>query len=240
MLIDIERELDEHPKDFLRQPIISKTTCPYMPRLAALYHAGFDAADVEKVKDPQFGNPKISYNGFTLSTLQQYYYLDLILKRDDNLSEWNLITDIGGGYGNMCRIAHRLGFQGKYEIYDFPIMHKLQRAYFENHPGYYFETGFNSWKVHQELLQNIQPCDTKKSIMIATHSLNEMPLKDREKVISGLGHDRFIFVYNTQFDGINNIKWFADLAKQLDDRYDIVDIGCVTNTRARVMLGTKK
>ncbi len=45
------------------------------------------------------------------------------------IQEFGTIVEFGGGYGSLCRLAHRLGFRGKYIIFDLPEQCALQRYY---------------------------------------------------------------------------------------------------------------
>ena len=72
--------------------------------------------------DPVTGNPTYCIDKFSLVTLQSSLYLRTMLKKF-NLDTIDEIHDIGGGYGNMAWTLRNYGYDKKYIIYDFPIMH---------------------------------------------------------------------------------------------------------------------
>ncbi len=50
-------------------------------------------------------------------------------KSGERVESLHLIVEFGGGYGSFCRQVHRLGFRGKYVIFDLPELSGLQRYY---------------------------------------------------------------------------------------------------------------
>ena len=49
-----------------------------------------------------------------------------------HLEDMGSIIEFGGGYGAMCAIARRMGFEGKYTLVDLPEMTLLQEYYLSN------------------------------------------------------------------------------------------------------------
>ena len=45
------------------------------------------------------------------------------------ISDMDFIFEFGGGFGDMCRLIHRLGFSGRYVIHDLPEFLALQRFF---------------------------------------------------------------------------------------------------------------
>src|SRR6266852_1379011 len=45
------------------------------------------------------------------------------------ISDARFVVEFGGGYGTLCRLVHRLGFQGTYVVFDLPEGAALQRFY---------------------------------------------------------------------------------------------------------------
>jgi hypothetical protein len=50
-------------------------------------------------------------------------------KTGKNFTDLDFIFEFGGGYGNLYRLIHKLGFHGKYIIFDFPVFSALQKFY---------------------------------------------------------------------------------------------------------------
>ncbi len=112
------------------------------------------------------------------------------------------IHDVGGGYGNMAWTLRNYGYDKKYIIYDFPIMHEIQRYWL----------GKQNIKVEYRSLDELDP--GKNSHLIGTHSINEMDLPDRDKIPFNKFKSFFI-AHNKIFNEIDNIKYFKNLAKKL-------------------------
>ena len=126
-----------------------------------------------------------------------------MIKKCNNLDVIDEIHDIGGGYGNMAWTLKNYGYNKKYIIYDFPVMQNIQRYWL----------GEQDIEVEYRSLAELDPGEN--SHLIGTHSINEMDLSDREKI----PFDRFksfFIAHNKIFNEIDNIKYFSNLAKNLD------------------------
>ena len=126
-----------------------------------------------------------------------------MIKKCNNLDVIDEIHDIGGGYGNMAWTLKNYGYNKKYIIYDFPVMQDIQRYWL----------GEQDIEVEYRSLAELDPGEN--SHLIGTHSINEMDLSDREKI----PFDRFksfFIAHNKIFNEIDNIKYFSNLAKNLD------------------------
>jgi hypothetical protein len=102
------------------------------------------------------------------------------------------IQEVGGGFGALALAIHRLGFRGEYGILDFPEMNLLQRWFLEQHgiPLKLFRDG---------------PCD----LLICNSSLSEMPIPEREAVISRAKAESYLFEHAPRYDNWDNAAWFA-------------------------------
>ena len=121
------------------------------------------------------------------------------------------VVDIGGGYGNFCRIVHQLGYTGRYTIADFPLMLEIQEDYLSSNG--ILDVGFVP-------LDKIGP--QPKSILIATYSINEMPLETRRLIEPHYkSFDYLYFAHNNTFDGICNIQYFSNLKDMLEDDFEV-------------------
>ena len=97
---------------------------------------------------------------------QAYHLMQLEQAMAVKVDEIETIVEFGGGYGAMCLICRRLGFRGKYIIYDLPEMSLLQEDYLDQQgvkPADFISTDND----HQ-----IEPsgCD----FLIACYSLSEV------------------------------------------------------------------
>ena len=200
-LKDISEEF-KNKEYFLKGSTTSRCIHPRIDSMNAIkYLNAVSHLDFLK-PDPQIGSPTHSIDKFSLVTLQSSLYLKTMIKKS-NLDVIDEIHDIGGGYGNMAWTLKNYGYNKRYIIYDFPVMHDIQRYWL----------GEQDIEVEYRSLDELDPGEN--SHLIGTHSINEMNLSDREKI----PFDRFksfFIAHNKIFNEIDNIKYFRNLAKNLD------------------------
>jgi len=218
MLIEIEREYKNSPKNFLRQPTISKTIHPDCVNLAISYLKEMKSNSFkinDNLQDGTIGNPYWfnPYPNFSPLSIQHLYHIYIIQKYFKILIKKDIshIIEIGGGYGNLCRIIKTLGYDKLYSIMDFPIMLNIQKNYLTAH------------KIDNiEFFEYPISVKSQPSLLIGTFSISEMPMDTRavlEFYYSTYTH--LFFIYNTSFDGINNIEYFNSLKKLLENDFNI-------------------
>jgi hypothetical protein len=226
LLIEIEAELKSREDDFLRGPTIAKTVCPVgtktVPELLETLRIK-DTDILSVMKDTKWGKPVLHpVFKVSLSTAQTGRYIKLMKDYFNIIPYTDLdhIVDLGGGFGNMYRIMSTLGYKKKYQIIDFPIMHKLQRKYLSK-----ICTDISN--LEQIDLDMEKAVPTGKSMLIATHSVNEMPMDTRKKIESYYkNYDYIFFNHNKTFDDIDNIQYFQELMDMLKSDYRIHDFNC--------------
>lgn len=225
-ILSIQEELNNNNDRFLRCPVISRTVCPADTKAVPRLMETFDDSDLDIVNelvDPEWGNPAVHPKlKISLSTAQNGRYIKLMKDYFKILPYKDIdhIVDIGGGYGNMYRILNRLGYKGRYQIIDFPIMHQLQLRYLNN-------TCKDISNLEQIDLDMEKAIPLGKSLLIATHSVNEMPLDLRKSIEPFYkNYDYLFFNHNRNFDEIDNIEYFGDLMDKLQHEYHIYDFNC--------------
>ncbi len=200
-LKDISTEF-ENKQNFLRGKTISRCLHPVMRSVTAVKYL----SEVNHLNfltpDPSTGNPIYSIDKFSLVTLESSLYLKTMLSKC-NLDNIDEIHDIGGGYGNMAWTLRNYGYDKKYIIYDFPIMHDIQKYWLEK----------QNITVEYRSLNELDP--EENSHLIGTHSINEMDLPDREKIPFSKFKSFFI-AYNKIFNGIDNIEYFKNLSEKIE------------------------
>ena len=234
MLVDIEREFEDK-NDFLRHTMISRTISPNNRQVTQKYldhvREDFNCAIniLPKLIDSPVGGV-ITTEGYSQGTAQHCHYLNIMLKHLKlQITDFDHITDVGGGYGNFYRIAKNLGYQGKFDIVDFPIMHKIQEYYLT-------ELGLDLPNLIE--MENINP--TGKSILFGFHSINEMPISDRDFLEEKYPmYDNIMILYNYNFDGIDNVDYFEKLKNRLIDVFDVKIIDDQLKTNAKFLIGSK-
>lgn len=216
----IMREYETHKDSFLRQPTISKTMHPQIKNLAAWYYTellndvNFSKA-IEILPQEEVGYPirfkerdKISH-----LSLQHLYQMKLMQDEWGGIfvpTYFNTISEIGGGYGNFCRLCHQLGFSGQYEIADFPGINVMQREYLKKHditPS--FVGPLDSFR---SLSRKITP----PSLLLGTFSISEMPIEDREDLFPVyLSYTHIFLAFTRTFGNIVNYPYFEKLADRM-------------------------
>jgi len=199
----IETEFVFNKDNFLRQPNISRTLHP--GSTIQTYQKYYDELKEEKYlyKDPDTGNPILSQWGISLVAFQSSYYLKTLLE-NNLLDDIQSIYDIGGGYGSMCRVLRNYGWKGSYNLIDFDVVHKIQRYFLEKNNIY----NFRQLKLDDLKTERWRP--RGKTLLIATHSINEMPMSDRSK-INYSDFTNLLIVHNSKWNNINNSEYFKSL-----------------------------
>ncbi len=226
LLENIIKEYKTDTSSFLRKRTISKTVHPNCDALAVAYYnemqkdVFFRETVLPQLKDPSLGRPYQFSKKQDCSPLsiQHVYHLYMIKKHlgvfipTENVS---LIVEIGGGYGNLCRIIKTLGYDNKYIITDLPQMLSIQEDYLS-------QVGVANVDFHTlDMSQLIPENETEVSILIATFSINEMPIATRKMMEPYYKYyDYLCFVHNTSFDGVDNMKYFNELKLLLQNDFD--------------------
>jgi len=151
-----------------------------------------------------------TYRGFTQATLRSIMYIREIEKYFDP-STVDYLLDFGPGYGNNVRVWHRLFQTPVIKMCDIKILHPISKYYLSKHT---FSPKMNIEWIHPGEIE--EPPNAKNSLFFATHSLNECHISRRESIVPWLGAFEHVYiVYNDEFDGINNIEYFENLANGL-------------------------
>lgn len=130
----------------------------------------------------------------TATRIQHLAHLLLCGYTPDVLSRMSTIVELGSGIGEMPDIIYKLGFRGKYYIFDLPEIGQLQ-----------------SW-YHQQLghtqithTSDVQALPTNADLCIATWSFTEMPLVLRAQLMQQIGKtEQWLIAYSKHIFGIDN------------------------------------
>jgi putative sugar O-methyltransferase len=228
-----EKILNDDPRRFLNWEVIKNTmffsNTPYITpafeslRASNRWQSRWRAATLESkiglpMKFPDY--PQSSGN-----LIHQAYNLNEFEEHSGKLiEEFKTIVEFGGGYGSTCRLAHKLGFSGRYFIFDLPELSALQRFYLKLNGIRVLEEGSHEPAQEgvvclsslDELAANLnqRPID----LFIANWSLSETPLELRTQVLPLVANARaFLFGYQDSFGGVDNKKFFADWSASQQD-----------------------
>lgn len=234
MLIDIEKEF-KIKKNFLRHRMISRTISPNDIEVTQKFlncikdDINCSINILPKVMDSPIGGVKLT-KGYSQGTVQHCFYLMIMLEHLKlQITDFDHITDIGGGYGNFYRMAKNLGYQGSFDIVDFPVMHKIQE---------YYLTELELDLPNFIEMEKVNP--KGKSILFGFHSINEMPMSDRNLLEEKYPmYDNIMIVYNSYFDGIDNFEYFAKLKDRLSNTFNMSIIDHPLKNNAKFLIGSK-
>jgi len=225
-LRNIRTELKSHPNDFLSQNTISYTVHPHFTGNALtspLYRDMIKLDFFQDLKDPSFGKPYLGFDGqYSISTIQSAYYINILKNAGYGPEILNHVTDIGAGYGNLCRSFYKTGFKGKYNVVDFSIMGEMQKKWLDNTLGKEY-----NYKICEMTPQNLNPSQ-EKSLLVGTFSINEMPMSERIKIEPFYHLYDFIliaFKNNANF-GVDNLPYFKGLINNLNLSHNLKITKC--------------
>lgn len=116
------------------------------------------------------------------------------------------VVEFGGGYGAMCRLFRRLGFKGRYVIFDLPQFSALQRFYLSS-------VGAEGECICDfNVLRKVVHAHHGTSLFLSTWALSETPIQLRTAVIELVkGFDAFLFAYQDRFNEVDNTAFFSRL-----------------------------
>ncbi|MBV1796081.1 hypothetical protein [Siccirubricoccus sp. G192] len=133
-----------------------------------------------------------------------------------SLLSHDCVVEFGGGYGSMCRLMNRLGFTGRYVIFDQPPILALQRYYLGLHglrADYATEGSIVLCRSLAEVAEFMQP----GSALMSTWALSEMPLDLRAEIEMFLHDGRSVaalLAYQKHFEGVDNAAYFQGLQER--------------------------
>jgi hypothetical protein len=130
-----------------------------------------------------------------------------VLRRQ--IENFSHIIEFGGGYGSFCRLAWRLGFRGRYVIFDFPEFSALQRYFLRSvgvplaQPGK--PNGAHCITEMDDLVAEARDCE----LFLGLWSISETPLDFRRKVLATVANaGNFLFASQRQVGEVDNIAFF--------------------------------
>jgi hypothetical protein len=173
----------------------------------------------DAIKEVSNGSPYPFYRYMSSSgnLIHHAYHLAFFEEKTGiKIEDLEVIFEFGGGYGSMCRLAHRLGFRGRYVIFDLPHFSLLQRYYLDS--------------LGLTVKDSTNPCEKSgifcinsvedlrrlcvggdNSLFIATWSLSESPLSIREQVLPEVSLCKsHLVAYQDIFGEVDNVAYFEN------------------------------
>lgn len=225
--------LTRDPRSFLRWDVVVRTMF--------VSYAGYTRSELRylqsredwtsrwrpAVREDRVGSPMpyLFHRESSANLIHHAYHLAQFEARCGmRVSEMDYIVEFGGGYGSMCRLAHRLGFAGKYIIFDLPAFSALQR-YFIRSVELPLLSGNACFSASRGVccvsdVETFQALCAEAStrgrspMFIATWSLSEAPVSLRETVIKAVGGFKaFLIGYQDRFGEVDNLAEFESLRR---------------------------
>jgi hypothetical protein len=234
-----QRVLTSEPDDFLNWDMISRTM--------VVGNADFvrDELDFLKglpdwnsrwkkaIEESPVGSPTY-YDDFPSSSgnlIHQAYHLAHCEKTTGvDMSRASIVFEFGGGYGSMCRLVHRLGFKGRYVIFDLPPFSALQIFFLKMNSISAIPSSAYAGKASEGVicvseLKHLETiladhASTRDAAFIATWSLSEAPVTLRQSILPLIRQfNSFLVAYQGYFGNVDNKSFFdewADTAKHVE------------------------
>lgn len=151
-------------------------------------------------------------DGRILSTnlIHQAYSLSQL---DLDISKLDTILEFGGGYGAMCLLCRRLGFKGRYIIYDLPEFSLLQRYYlscYDVEAEYWVALTLTKPEL-ESIIKSLEhtPFSKNVDLLIGLWSLSEVDdLSFRDHFLNWYPAQNYLFAYSQIWHDVNNVEWF--------------------------------
>lgn len=166
-----------------------------------------------------------------------------------NINKYDLVLEIGGGYGNMARLFNKINKNTKFIIYDTEEVNLLQYYYLKMNKvrvSFSFKRNANVYLVNNVLnLKSILSrlrMNNRKNLLISNWGLSEMPLILRQKLkFAILLFDYQLISFQNNFENINNCSYFEKLIKQIRKKLNIKSTfkEITTMSNALSLSGTK-
>jgi hypothetical protein len=148
--------------------------------------------------DPEIGNPvdKKSPEGSSGTYIRQLYVASIIMSNIMPIDDIERLIEFGGGYGALAVVLNRIGFSGEHHVYDLPVLHMIRDWYLEQLDIDTHSVSDNEFDVYD--------------LFVSVCSLDEIRPFKRELVLLNKFSYNYLFLFHRNWDGVDNMKWFAD------------------------------
>ncbi len=218
--------LEKDPRDFINWPVIRATmfhngrkveigALKRSPRWSSLYK--------NNIEEDAVGNPprylkSLTSSGNLIGHLYSLEQLYLHAKSFD-LKRIRNIFEFGGGYGSLARLVYRLGFKGKYTLYDFEIFHALQKYFLRS-------SSVSNYINNITFANNPKEVREGTDVLVSLWALSESPVSLRNQILEKVCNTKYILIgYQYNFGGIDNRKYFKEVQTKYNEfnwiEYDI-------------------
>jgi hypothetical protein len=125
---------------------------------------------------------------------------------DIDPKDLDYIFEFGGGVGHIPKLVKKLGFCGKYCIFDLPELSVFQQFY-------------NNFEItvinHPILIDSFLGGRGSNGLFYSTWALSEAPIDLRIKMESRFSSFRYCFIlYQHRCMGVDNVEYFGEMCKR--------------------------
>lgn len=181
------------------------------------------------IQESPYGWPPkyLYYTDSSGNLIHHAYHLQQVAKRlGKPVSSLREVFEFGGGYGSMRRLAHNLGFRGRYTIVDLPPFSQLQRFYLKllgiPVDGEVTEGAGTVLSTDPGIIGTLSP--GPGSLFLATWSLSETPESLRVPFLGFVGKfECFLIAYQDHFSEVDNVAFFSRWKKELSGSFECED-----------------
>lgn len=174
--------------------------------------------------DPLIGQTQADFHQYfnmfsdipvSMNRIQMYSHLAISGIGHQELEKMDTIVEIGAGIGDMADIVTKLGFKGKYIIYDFEEVSLIQKWYHK-------QLGLSN--VHyastpEQLAELLG--DSNPDLTVATWSLTEMPFYLRDDLTRILaGTKNWTIAYSKAIFGYDNHGYMVRFSMSLPENME--------------------
>jgi hypothetical protein len=227
-----ELVLKKDPRRFLRWDVVARTMfvayanyvreeLRHLKALPDWETRWRPALSEDAVGDPL---PFLFYPSSSANLIHHAYHLAQFEARTGlRVNEMEHIVEFGGGYGGMARLVHRLGFTGRYVIFDLPAFAALQRFFLKSlqlpvldaRACFAADGGICSVS-DLESLQALsrEASGSPASMFLATWSLSEAPVSLRANVFDAVKDFKaYLIGFQDRFGEVDNLAAFDELQR---------------------------
>jgi hypothetical protein len=181
------------------------------------------------LKEDQIGSPPPCryYPDSSGNLIHHAYHINQAnIHSNIEVTKYGCVLEFGGGYGSMCRLFHKIGFTGKYIIYDLQPFSYLQQYYLKSIGLKVIsedstENGIICTSDINVLKRHIAP---NRNLFLATWSISETPQTIREPILNLIkDFDSFIIAYQHRFCEMDNIEYFKHFQNSIPKNMDWVN-----------------
>lgn len=221
--------------DFLSWNVIRKTMfLEYDPYIKHEFNY-LKKNKIKLLKESSFGAPtRLYFYPFSSANLihHQYHLARLLENFRIQINQIDYVLEFGGGYGSMARVFYKMGFNGKYTIYDFAAFNSIQKYYLRN-VIFGNNTALEKCLTFYNEYDHLKDIDPKlcNKLFLATWSISETSLEFRNDFFNQLPHFQYYLIaFQHNFHDINNLdffhKWSNESKSDIDWKFvDIEHIG---------------